>query len=75
LSGRLSKGDNVAEATKIIRDLQEQARAAGGDLEKVEVSQDMYDALVAECRPASPRDFLGVEILILPGGDGVNTLH
>jgi hypothetical protein len=65
----------VGEASKIIRDLQEQARVAGGELEKVEVSQDMFDALTRECHPASPKDALGVEILVLPGGDGVNTLH
>ena len=64
----------MGEATKIIRDLQEQAAQHGGHLEKVEIAQDMYDALVAECAPASPSDALGIEILVLPM-EHPNTLH
>jgi hypothetical protein len=65
----------VGEASKIIKDLQEQAEKGGGLLERIDVSQDMYDALVAECHPASPADALGIEVGVLPDGTDMKTLH
>lgn len=55
----------MGKATEYVRNLQEQARKAGGELEGIEVSQDMFEALQQESAPQTPSEALGVPVTVL----------
>lgn len=52
----------MGEAINIVLDLQERAAAARGTLTNLEVSQELYALLCAECFPKTPSEFFGIPI-------------
>lgn len=52
----------MGQAIDIVLDMQERAKSARATLTNLDVSQELYAMLCAECFPKTPSEFFGIPI-------------